>query len=59
MDSKDNSFTSFMPEHLIKILTAFEKDGIHQPWKLIRNFDSFTLTVNFPTKGGNKEKENH
>ena len=54
MDFKDDSFTSFMPEHLLKIITALEKDGILQPWKLIRNSDSFTLIVNFPAKGGNK-----
>ena len=56
MDFKDDSFTSFMPEHLPKIITALEKDGIQQPWKLIRNSDSFTLIVNFPAKGGNKWK---
>ena len=56
MDFKDDSFTSFMREQLLKILTALEKDGIHQPWKLIRKSDSFTLIVNFPAKGGNKGK---
>ena len=56
MDFKDDSFTSFMPEHLLKILTALEKDVTHQPWKLIRNSGSFTLIINFPTNGDDKGK---
>ena len=56
MDFKDDSFTSFMPEHLLKILTTLEKDVTHQPWKLIRNSGSFTLIINFPAKGDDKGK---
>lgn len=57
MDFKDNSFNSFMPEHLLKILIALEKDVTHQPWKLIRNSGSFTLIINFPAKGDDKGKQ--
>ena len=56
MDFKDDYFTSFIPEHLLKILSPLEKDVTHQPWKLTRNSGSFTLIINFPTKDNDKGK---
>ena len=56
MDFKDDSFTSFMPEHLLKILSALEKDVTNLPWKVIRNSGSFTLIIDFPAKGDDKGK---
>ena len=56
MDIEDNSYTSFISEHLLKILTALENDETHHPWKLIRNSDSFTLVVNFRAKNRDKRQ---
>ena len=54
MDTEDDSSTSFMPEHLLKILTVLVKVEKCHPWKLICNSDSFTLSVNFPANIGDK-----
>ena len=50
MELEEDSSTNFIPEHLLRILTAIESDGTHLPWKLIRNSSSFTLIVNFRAK---------
>ena len=58
MELEDDSSTNFIPDHLLRILTAIESDGAHLPWKLIRNSSSFTLIVNFLAKGkGNDKRE--
>ena len=57
MELEDDSSTNFMPEHLLRILTAIESNGTHLPWKLIRNSSSFTLIVNFSAKGKGNDKE--
>ena len=57
MELEDDSSTNFIPEHLLRILTAIESDGTHLPWKLIRNSSSFTLIVNFRAKGNDKGKQ--
>ena len=57
MELEDNSSTNFIPEHLLRILTAIESDGTHLQWKLIRNSSSFTLIVNFRAKGNDKGKQ--
>ena len=56
MELEDDSSTNFIPEHLLRILTAIESYGTHLPWKLIRNSSSFTLIVNFRAKGKGKDK---
>ena len=59
MELEDESSTNFIPEHLLRILTAIESDGTHLPWKPIRNSSSFTLIVNFraKVKGNDKGKQ--
>ena len=54
MELEDDSSTNFIPEHLLKILTAIESDGTHLPWRLIHNSSSFSLIVNFRAKGNDK-----
>ena len=51
MDSEENSSASFIPEHLLKILSVIENGERRQRWKLFRNSDSYTLIVKFPAKG--------
>ena len=57
MKLEDDSSTNFIPEHLLRILTAMESDGTHLPWKLIRNSSSFTLIFHFRTKGNDKGRQ--
>ena len=57
MELEDDSSTDFIPEHLLRILTAIENDGTHLPWELIHNSSSFTMIVNFRAKGNDKGKQ--
>ena len=50
MDSEENSSASFIPEHLLQILSVIENGQRRQRWKLVRNSDSYTLIVKFPAK---------
>ena len=52
MNIEDIFSTRFIQENLLTtcILTALENEEIYNPWKLIRNSDSFTLVVNFSAK---------
>ena len=50
MDSEENSSASFIPEHLLKILSVIENGERHQRWKLVRNSNSYTFIVKFPAK---------
>ena len=45
MELEDDSSTDFIPEHLLRILTAIENDGTHLPWKLIHNSSSLNMIV--------------
>ena len=56
MEFEEDSSTNFIPEHLLRILTAIEGDRTHLPWKLIRNSSSFTLIVNFRAKSNDIDK---
>ena len=58
MNIEDKFSTRFIQENLLTtcILTALENEEIYNPWKLIRNSDSFTLVVNFSAKDRDKGK---
>ena len=56
MELEDDSSTNFIPENLLRILTAIENDETHLQWRLIRNSNSFSLIVNFRAKGNGKGK---
>ena len=56
MELEEDSLTNFIPEHLLRILTAIESNGTNLPWKLIHNSSSFTLIVNFRAKSNDIDK---
>ena len=52
MDKKEGSSTNFMPDDLLEINCIFERGEKHNPYKIIRKKNYFSLITKFPAKNG-------
>ena len=52
MDKKEGSSTNFMPDDLLEIICILERGEKHNPYKIIRKRNYFSLITKFPAKNG-------
>ena len=52
MDKKEGSSTNFMPDDLLEIICILERGEKHNPYKIIRKRNYFSLVTKFPAKNG-------
>ena len=52
MDKKEGSSTNFMPDDLLEIICILERGEKHNPYKIIRKRNYFSLITKFSAKNG-------
>ena len=52
MDKKEGSSTNFMPDDLLEIICILDRREKHNPYKIIRKRNYFSLITKFPAKNG-------
>ena len=52
MDKKEGSSTNLMPDGLLEIICILERGEKHNPYKIIRKRNYFSLITKFPAKNG-------
>ena len=58
MDKKEGSYTNFMPDDLLEIICILERGEKHNPYKIIRKRNYFSLITKFPAKNGSTPLKN-
>ena len=58
MDKKEGSSTNFMPDDLLEIICILERGEKHNPYKIIRKRNYFSLITKFPAKNGSTPLKN-
>ena len=52
MDKKEGSSTNFMPDDLLEVICILERGKKHNPYKIIRKRNYFSLITKLPAKNG-------